>query len=541
MGTKRIDKNIKMNINSPDKVPDNINRIFDKFIDENLQSEKSNVRNRIIKPRFSLPQRIATAVASVATTMVAGGVIYAAVTGNSVFKLFNVNKEQYEKDLVTVSEQVTDNDISIRLQEYAIDHNAIIINYVINSDKELDMREFEDNIVADTTANDDVVVNIAKQNCVIDEENNSYKISTFYAIEEFENTLDKFTLNIHINKIAGVEGNWDFSIDMDKSKKEENKTYSFNHTETRNAPRIAVKTDYTPISMSVDNISVSNFSSIVNITIFNGQEGVEKEKQIEPKYPSGIVAKEQNPREWNKAVPLTFEVKDNQGNVLYMENYKYYRGNIGHFDYKKLIFPNIEEGVTSLTINIYSDDTRKELLGTFDLDLSEQVNTSSDRYKLDTEKRYDKMGMTIKYSSEWRALYFADDPYTVTLDTHDEFGSLIDIQIEEVSSRVYDNPRYQYIYGDSKDINLILDDIKKTDRDSYDTCEILSEGEEKIGVFDGVQYTTKTSISGEYEESKFLIAVVNDKVYVISYRCKPETFNNYKDYFYQVVENITFD
>ncbi len=53
----------------------------------------------------------------------------------------------------------------------------------------------------------------------------TYTIATLYSIEKkFDSVLDKFELNIKISEIAGIKGEWNFDINLDKSnKKKENK------------------------------------------------------------------------------------------------------------------------------------------------------------------------------------------------------------------------------------------------------------------------------------------------------------------------------
>jgi len=539
MGIKRIDKNIRMKIDTPKSVPDNINRIFDKFIDENVQGT-SSARRTIIKPRFSMPQRIAAAAASVVTTMVTGGAIYAAITGTPITELFNINKDKYEQELISVNEEVTSSDISLNLQDYAIDHNAIVVNYVINTDKELNFSKDKDNFIADTVVNNDVKVQITKQNYAENNENKIYKISTLYAIEQFESSLDKFTLNISVKEIAGVQGTWNFSIEMDKSQKKENRTYSYNHTETRNAPRIALKTNYSAISMSVDNISVSDFSTVMNTTIFNGQDGVEDKDKVDPKNLPSYIAIDKNPEKWNEAVPLIFEVVDNNENVLCNEEYNYERGRIGNILNKKIVFPNVEKDITSLTLNIYSNysEKGKEFLGKFDLNITSEVDTSVSKYELNKEGKTGNI--KFKYSSEWKCSYDENHP-EVTIYTTDDFGELINIEISEISSFSKDDPNYYVVYTDYSDIEKVVDEDIALARKMYTDFNVTSKGKEKIGIFDGIQVTANTQVLEESGESKRLYAIVNGKTYIISFEGRAEPFNEYMDYFYKVIESIEIE
>jgi CDP-diglyceride synthetase len=73
MNDKRIDKMIRSKIDIPEKVPSNINALFDSFIAENVKSESN--RGIKIKNKMSIGRKILTAISSIASSLVIGGVV----------------------------------------------------------------------------------------------------------------------------------------------------------------------------------------------------------------------------------------------------------------------------------------------------------------------------------------------------------------------------------------------------------------------------------------------------------------------------------
>ena len=133
--------------------------------------------------------------------------------------LFNINEDKYNNSIVSVNDEVLNSDISVTLETYAIDQNAVIVNYKIQSNKELNFIKNSDNIVVDTMVNKNIHIDVDKQN--FERNDNTYVISTLYSIEKFESNLNSFELNIKVTEIAGVKGEWNFDLKLDKNNKVE--------------------------------------------------------------------------------------------------------------------------------------------------------------------------------------------------------------------------------------------------------------------------------------------------------------------------------
>lgn len=218
---------------------------------------------------------------------------------------------------------MSDSDIKVELETYAIDQNAVVVNYKISSDKELNFIDKKDNIVAETQVNKNTHIDIDKQNYL--QNDKTYTIATLYSIEKFDSVLDKFELNIKISEIAGIKGEWNFDINLDKSNKKENKISFYDDINLKDTNRIAIKTNYTPISMDVKSVSTSDFSTIMNITIYSVQNGVKQSEKIEPKKDITAMSEEYNNPKWNETENFIFEVKDENENELLFSEYAYTR------------------------------------------------------------------------------------------------------------------------------------------------------------------------------------------------------------------------
>ena len=77
---------------------------------------------------------------------------------------------------------MSDSDIKVELETYAIDQNAVVVNYKISSDKELNFIDKKDNIVAETQVNKNTHIDIDKQNYL--QNDKTYTIATLYSIEK---------------------------------------------------------------------------------------------------------------------------------------------------------------------------------------------------------------------------------------------------------------------------------------------------------------------------------------------------------------------
>lgn len=541
MNDNQKDKILKSKFNTEEKVPDNINNIFDKFIEENITNKtksENNVKTKSNIIQFRKTKKVLSAVASTASVLFIGGTIYAAVTGKSLISLFNINEEKYQEHLISVNEQVTSEDINVELIEYAVDHNAVIVNYKVTSEKELNFIENRDNLIAKSTVNDgSIELNIDNQNFM--EYEGSYIVSTLYAIEQFEETLDKFSLKIEISKIAGSTGKWEFNLNIDKSQTIENRTYTYYNKQTfLDTNRIPIKTNYLPISMNVGTVSISDFSTAISITIFNNQVGIPEEHKLDPKKDIWGNSPETQTKEWKQIENFLFELENDKGEVLGTVDYDYTRKE--RIKQDRIFFKNISSEVKSLTLKVYlkGNNNQNELVGKFELALSNE-NLRKDEFTI--TKTMNKGKITYKIPETWRFYNFEDYYNSIDIKTFDDFGNLVTISLTHIKKTDYEefgidsSSSLEYIATKN---SAIVREMTKKDQE----IRIISHGEEKIGNISGyeITYSFKSNNSENWDSKiKELYFKSNDELYEVRIDTDGEiAIANYLEMFNKFVESI---
>lgn len=531
MKNDKNDEKIRNLFNKTETVPDNINNLFDNFINNTVKKEEK--KNNVIKLKPNKAKKVASIAASFAGVVLASGTIYAAITGKSIIGLFNINEDKYNNSIVSVNDEVSDSDISVTLETYAMDQNAVIVNYKIQSDKELNFIKNSNNIVVDTMVNKNIHIDVDKQN--FERNDNTYIISTLYSIEKFESNLNSFELNIKVTDIAGVKGEWNFDLKLDKTNKIENKVSFYDEQNLKDTNRIAMKTNYTPISMNVTSISVSEFSTLMNLTIFANQNGVKDENKIEPKKDISALSSEYNDPKWNEEEQFLFEVKDEFGNDLLSSKYVYTRSE--WIKNEKLLFPNFSSDTKKIIFNIYllGEDNEKELVGTFDLDIKQSRN-KDEKNKLDKTESMSNGKITFKVSSKWNV--DIDDKF-IDMYTNDSYGNLINIQLHEYSEDEANKLKEKY----GSDLEKIANNNEnyKYDIENSEKYKNISKGSEKIGKFEGYQITYTVLNASKWMKQKDFWFENNGKIYVVSIFSDTEvSVDNNMSLYDDFIENIQF-
>lgn len=531
MKNDKNDEEIRKLFNKTETVPDNINNLFDNFINNTVKKEEK--KNNVIKLKPSKAKKVASIAASFAGVVLASGTIYAAITGKSIVGLFNINEDKYNNSIVSVNDEVLNSDISVTLETYAIDQNAVIVNYKIQSNKELNFIKNSDNIVVDTMVNKNIHIDVDKQN--FERNDNTYVISTLYSIEKFESNLNSFELNIKVTEIAGVKGEWNFDLKLDKTNKVENKVSFYDEQNLKDINRIAVKTNYTPISMNVTSISTSEFSTLMNITIFANQNGVKDENKIEPKKDISALSSEYNDPRWSEEEKFLFEVKDELGNDLLSSEYTYTRTD--WIKNEKLLFPNFSTDNKKIIFNIYllGENNEKELVGKFDLSI-EQSQNKDEKNKLDKTESMSNGSVIFNVPSKWNVDI---EDKSVNMYTNDSYGDLINIQLYEYSEDESNKLKEKY----GADLEKIANNNEnyKYDIKNAEKHKEISKSKEKIGNFEGYQITYTVLNDSKWMKQKDFWFENNGKIYIVSIFSDTEiSVDNNISVYNNFIESIQF-
>ena len=151
--------------------------------------------------------------------------------------------------------------------------------------------------------------------------------------------------------------------------------------------------------MDVKSVSTSDFSTIMNITIYSVQNGVKQSEKIEPKKDITAMSEEYNNPKWNETENFIFEVKDENENELLFSEYAYTRAE--WIKNEKIIFPNLSSEVKKLNFNIYliNENKERELVGKFELDLNKEKDNNKN--ELDKTDKLENGRIEFKVSSKW--------------------------------------------------------------------------------------------------------------------------------------------
>ena len=95
--------------------------------------------------------------------------------------------------------------------------------------------------------------------------------------------------------------------------------------------------------MDVKSVSTSDFSTMMNITIYSVQNGVKQSEKIEHKKDITAMSEEYNNPKWNETENYIFEVKDENENDLLYSEYAYTRAE--WIKNENIIFPNLSSEV----------------------------------------------------------------------------------------------------------------------------------------------------------------------------------------------------
>ena len=128
MNNNDFDKYVRKSIKDEVKVPNDLQDTIMNTV-ENIDIREINVKQR----KHSLLRRIFQTIVSVITILAASGVVYSAVTGNSILKLLGLEKASvaYEEKSVGVNETISSDYVDVTLKKIACDNVFLIVEYDI--------------------------------------------------------------------------------------------------------------------------------------------------------------------------------------------------------------------------------------------------------------------------------------------------------------------------------------------------------------------------------------------------------------------------
>lgn len=459
-------------------------------------------------------------------------IIYKVIANGTTQK--DQNKDENTTTMtISVNSESVSNDITLNLENYIMDKNALIINYkVVFKNDNITFSDTEDNLIIDTFTEYNSHIDINSKTYSKQSEN-TYKFSTMYAIDQFSNKGDQIELNINISKISGISGDWNFKIVVNENYEKDIIKYSYNDiTNFEITNRIPIKTNYTPIVIEVKDVCMTDFYGLMDINIYNNQNSIEDGRRLDPVKNINTSSDEYLSDNWNEVEPLTFEIKDEDGNTLVTYDYDYTRCNL--IKKEKLLFPNKEHNYLKLTLNIYlNDKSRKTLAGIINLDLSNEYK--KELYVLDTEQEIANGKIKFKTSSKWKFSTYEKSPKTFETMAVDKNNNNIELIFE------CDTEEDLEYYGvhEYTDIKDLTQKYTLCEMESFDESAIVDEGEETIGNFSGYQVTYYAKSNGVYYKSKVMYTTINNEIYAIKISANSErAYDNNLDFCEDIIRSI---
>lgn len=248
------------------KIPDSIDNSINEILD--------NIDNQ--KPKKKRPFKVAILVATISALT-----ITTAFAIENIIEYFNHNKNSVykpdERDFNTfgnvVNKSTKDKNIEFIVDNISIDDNYINIFYTVKSDKNIKKidESFKDPYIANPIP--DVFINsenITPDGLVEHE-------ATFVSDEELkgmrkvdvsnQNIKDKSEIEIKVNEIFKVEGNWSVKVNVDKTNSKDN-TYNY---DINKRSTVNLSYDYNDKKVDVEHkldikkVSISPFASKITI------------------------------------------------------------------------------------------------------------------------------------------------------------------------------------------------------------------------------------------------------------------------------------
>lgn len=219
-----LDENI--DINNENKIDELTFKRIKKLINKNINTNRNRKRHKRLRS-LGIIVFIITNIVLISTN---GVQVYANI-GKSIISSFaklRGDVQEYDKYSTTINKSVTHNGIKFLVNEIISDGNSLVVSYSIISDKNLkdQIKDFN-SIGVSTSINGKQFKSLSRDGKLVDE--NRYDWCEW--INDSEEIIPKedFYLDIAMEDIGSLKGNWNTRVKVDRDKiKEEIKEYSVN-------------------------------------------------------------------------------------------------------------------------------------------------------------------------------------------------------------------------------------------------------------------------------------------------------------------------
>lgn len=342
----------------------------------------------------------------------------------------------------------------------------------------------------------------------IEKEESKYIIHAIYNVDTLVDILDEFDLNININKIGTIEGNWDYFVELNKAKLNKRvETIDF-----YNAYEVIIDSETEEqiedfnLKVALKQLAISDFSSVLNIqTIkeqyYNKIDYTNLEKNI---------------------FPITFVVLDETGKVIGTSCQTREDAINAYPIVDRIILKGVDYNTEKIIVKMYSN-IDNELIDTLDVDLKKAkkfMDTSLENYFYDAERG----GIHFKYPKDWARVEVTD---------------LTTLRIQSPENLDGDRAYFEVVFI-QKTKDLTAEDEFKSLIEHPSNSNIEEKGKILIG-FEG--------ISGDYfvvthdgEKRKIIIVGVNETetIYYMTFGGDEKVYAKYEPIFEKILKTVTF-
>lgn len=355
--------------------------------------------------------------------------------------------------------------------------------------------------------------NIEKVSQTIEKEENKYVIYTIYNVDTLVDILEEFKLNLNVAKIGTIEGDWNYSVNLNKAnlnKRVETIEFYENNIVDNVAPNISAN-DFVKHTATVEakKLVISDFSTVLMIQTSVKEDG----KEMFLKY-------------GDSGLPCIFVVTDEKGNILgtgvcSKDDYEkeiLAQGEIKYTD--RILLKNVNKDTEKIYVKTYEqyefDDEKNEVeISIMELDIKAARNKEKPVELIQSYVSKDYQ-IAFKYPVDWKV---TEEKYIKVVGPEDVDGKYAYIIINKV-----ENINNKEI----KDLFTLNDDVK-----------ILSEGEKTVAGEDGYYKEYTVTNDGNTVKVYDLIFKNSSGYYEIEYSSEIDTqYDRYENVFKKIVETI---
>lgn len=192
------------------------------------------------------------------------------VINNILYKDHDANLEEYDDYLEVVGKSKEYNDIMVTLESAVADENILMLSFFVeNKNQEIDNLADADIHISSLKINGREMYLISKNNLELLNANEARIVKRISW--NYDNLPKKLNISIGIEKMFGIEGNWDikFNVDTDKILKDTREEEINNNINLRDLKGTIRKVTISPLTIKIDTVYKSYNKSRIGFLVLD--------------------------------------------------------------------------------------------------------------------------------------------------------------------------------------------------------------------------------------------------------------------------------